>query len=50
MSELPSSVRIEQIHLQWTNLYKTLYLGIILKPVKKIQSFINPKKNNGYFT
>jgi hypothetical protein len=44
------SVRKEQLGSHWTNFHKIWYLIIPRNAVEKIQVWLNPDKNNGYFT
>ena len=45
-----SSVRMEQFHSYWMNIYEDLYLIIFPKSAVKIRVSLKCDKNNGYFT
>jgi hypothetical protein len=44
------SVRMKQLGSHTTDLHEVWYLSIFRKTVDKIQLWLNPDKNNGYFT
>ena len=44
------SVRMEQLGSHRTDLSGIQHLSILQKSVEKIQAWLNPDKNNGYFT
>jgi len=41
---------MEQLGSHWTDLHEILYLGILRKPVEKIQVSLKLDNNNVYFT
>ena len=44
------SVRMEQLGSQWKDSHEIWFSSIFLKYVEKIQIYLQPDKNNGYFT
>jgi hypothetical protein len=44
------SVRMEQLRSHWTDFHENLYFNTFRKYVEKIKVYLEPHKNNGYFT
>jgi hypothetical protein len=44
------SVRVEQLHFDWTDFHKIWYFSSFRNFVEKIQDSLKHDKDNGYFT